>query len=61
MGFAFSFNAPSYKFVITNILKNAQNEAEKMNLKPLDKIYYTRTKFGKWDIGEWEIEKAFFL
>ena len=60
MGFAFSFNVPSYKFVVDNILKNAQKEAEKLNLKPINKVYFTRTKFGKWDIGEWEIEKAFF-
>lgn len=30
-----------------------------MGLKPIEKIYFTRTRFGKWDIGEWEIEKAF--
>lgn len=59
MGFAFSFNTHTYRFVINNIIENALKKAEYMGLKPIEKIYFTRTRFGKWDIGEWEIEKAF--
>ena len=59
MGFAYSINARSYRFVINQIKDNALKKAEQMHLKAIDKIYFTRTRFGKWDIGECEIERAF--
>lgn len=58
-GGGYEFNAEKYTKVVDVVKKNALLKAESEGLKRYEKIYFTRRKYTRKDIGEKEIENAF--